>query len=107
MLYEFQKPSVLLVFETKTQLKAVLQNWKPPIVTFTSQYFHHFQFIYRGTNTYQLKFGPLKEKQSNSLCNNDRLDMMDAPMVYYHTVTGYWEERRNINSTYKVGVGVV
>ncbi len=60
------------------------------------------QFIFRDTNVVQLKFGALQKKLSNKLCNDNQLEMVDAPLVYYHNIGGYWDERRNENSSYKV-----
>ncbi len=51
------------------------------------------QFVERDLNVVQLKVGPLKKREDESLCKDETLFLLDAPLVYYHRF--FYADARN------------
>ena len=59
------------------------------------------KFIFRSNNVVQLKFGGLMYDKTDELCREDKLHLMDAPLVYFYDRETFWTEPRNQNMPYK------
>lgn len=58
------------------------------------------QFLVRNTNIVQWKLSVESTTEDQSLCSENKLKLMDDPLIYYYR-NGFWREERNRNISYK------
>ena len=58
-----------------------------------------FQFVFRATNVVQLRIAAVTSDKSAEVCADNRLQLLDAPLIYYGT-PHFWKEDRNQDAQY-------